>query len=146
MTRNLVRVNDAVAALLDGTMSVKDLDDEELAHGYPRAADGSFRGAPTVVPRSLHQRMVRELFDRANQKMKDKLIDVAEAMAEMATNPEYDPAVRLKAGQWVMERMMGKTPDVVVNVEEKRYEKMFDRIDRDAIIVDAEVVDDGREP
>lgn len=90
--------------------------------------------------------MVRELFERANQRLKDNLISVAESMADLATNPEMDPAVRLKAGQWVMERMMGKTPDVVVNVEEKRYEKMFDRIDRDAIVVEGEVLDDGREP
>lgn len=65
-------------------------------------------------------------------------------MTEIANNKELDAKVRLQASQWIVERLMGKTPDVQVNVEEKRYERMFNAMDR--TIVDAEVIDDGREP
>lgn len=145
--RGLVSVPPRVQALLDGEIAVEDLDDEELARGYPRASDGSFRCPPNVVPRVLHDRMVRELFSRAGAKLKQDLVKSVETMTEIAGNKELDPAVRIKAAQWVIERVMGKTPDVQVNVEEKRYEKVFERIYRgEGMVVNGDVIDDGREP
>ena len=129
--------------MLDGSLSVEDLDDEELARGYPRAEDGSFRGRPSVIPTSLHQRVQRELFARAGEKLRTNLIDAAETMASIAVNPELDPKVRMDAAKWVIERLMGKTPEVTVSVEEKAYQKLLDKMDRGAIPVDD--IGDGRE-
>jgi hypothetical protein len=132
-----------VQDLLDGTLSVEELDDEELARGYPRAEDGSFRGRPAVIPTAVHQRVQRDLFARAGEKLKTNLIDAADTMAKIAVNPDLDPKVRMDAAKWLIERLMGKTPDVSVTVEEKAYQRLLDKMDRGAIPVDE--VGDGRE-
>lgn len=141
--RGLITIPKRVQDLLDGTISVEDLDEEELARGYPRADDGTFRGRPTVIPTSLHQRIQRELFARAGEELKANLLKATATMTNIANNPEMDPKDRLKAAQWVIERIMGKMPDVTVSVDEKRYEKLLDRMDRGAIPMDED--GDGRE-
>lgn len=132
--------------LLDGTLDISELDEEELARGYPRAADGSFRNPPVIIPRAIHARMMRELFDRANIKLKENLTEAAETLVKIMSNPEYDPKLRADAAKWLIERTMGKTPDITVNVDEKRYEALFERIDRGAGIIEGEVVIEGYEP
>jgi hypothetical protein len=129
--------------LLDGTLSVEDLDDEELARGYPKAADGSFRGRPSVIPTAVHQRIQRELFARAGEQLRTNLVKAAETMASIAVDPDQDPKVRMDAAKWVIERIMGKTPEVSVTVEEKAYQRLLDKMDRGAIPVDE--MGDGRE-
>lgn len=143
-TLGKVSIPPRVQALLDGTIGVEELDDEELARGYLRAADGSFRGPPAIIPRAIHTRMMRELFDRAGAELRTNLIKVTKQMVSLATDPDVDPAVRLRASQFVIERLMGKTPDVQVSVDEKRYEKLLERMDREAIVIDVE--SDGRTP
>jgi uncharacterized protein YecE (DUF72 family) len=134
--------------LLDGTLDLAELDEEELARGYPRAADGSFRNPPVVIPRAIHARMMRELFERANQKLRENLTEATTTMTSIMNNTEYDPKVRMDAAKWVVERLMGKTPDVNVTIDEKRYEGLFNRIERSlgGEIVEGEIVDDGRQP
>jgi len=129
--------------LLDGTLSVEDLDDEELARGYPRAEDGTFRGRPAVIPTAVHQRVQRELFARAGEALKQNLVKAAETMASIAADADQDPKVRMDAAKWVIERIMGKSPEVTVQVEEKAYQKLLDKMDRNAIPLDE--LDDGRE-
>ena len=142
--RGLVSVPDRVQQLLDGRLDPADLDDEELARGYPRASDGSFRGAPSVVPRSLHDRMARELFSRANVSLRENLNKAVEAITQIALNEDNDPKIRFQASQWVVERVMGKTPDVQISVEEKRYQKLFEEMDRESVVIEGEIVEDGR--
>lgn len=141
--RGLVHIPPRVQDLLDGTINVEDLDDEELARGYPRAEDGSFRGRPTVIPTSLHQRIQRELFSRASQQLRESLLGVTETMTSIAQDKEVDPAQRIKAAQWVVERLMGKTPDVSIALDEKKYERVLAELDRGAIVWDVE--EDGRQ-
>jgi hypothetical protein len=157
VSRGLVSVPPRVQALLDGTLDVETLDDEELARGYPRAVDGSFRNPPVVIPRAVYARLQRELFERANRNLKENLGNAAAAMTRIINNEELDPKIRLDASKWLIERVMGKQPDITVNVDEKRFEKLFERLDRTGgygsgesgmygDIVEGEVVDDGREP
>jgi hypothetical protein len=147
VARGLISVPPRVQALLDGTLDISELDEEELARGYPRAADGSFRNPPVVIPRAIHARMMRELFDRANRTLKENLTDAANTMVTIMGNPELDPKIRLDASKWLIERIMGKTPDIQVNVDEKAYERLFERLERDAepVVVDGEVLN-GYEP
>lgn len=148
--RGLVAIPPRIQALLDGTLPVEELDEEELARGYPRASDGSFRNPPVVIPRAVYARLQRELFDRAGRELRENLVSAAETMTSIMLNPEIDAKVRMDAAKWLTERVMGKTPDVTVNVDEKRYEKLFERLERGASVdnvVEAEVVvTDGREP
>ena len=133
--------------LLDGTLDIGELDEEELARGYPRASDGSFRSPPVVIPRAIHSRMMRELFERANRQLRENLSDAAATMTSIMNNPENDAKVRMDAAKWLVERVMGKTPEVNVTIDEKRYENLFTRLEREAsIVVEGKVVMEGYEP
>lgn len=90
--------------------------------------------------------MMRELFERANLRLRENLTDAASVMAQIMNNSELDPKVRMDAAKWLIERVMGKTPDITVTVDEKRIDRLFERLERDANTIEAEVVMDGYEP
>ena len=90
--------------------------------------------------------MMRELFERANLKLRENLTDAAMTMTRIMNNEELEPKVRMDAAKWVIERIMGKTPDVTVNVDEKRIDKLFERLERGAGTIENEVAMDGYEP
>lgn len=127
-----------------------DLDEEELARGYPRASDGSFRAPPVVIPKLVHDRLIRELFSRADVELRGNLFAATKTMTDMATDENLDPKVRMQAATWVYERVRGKVPDVQVTGDVKQWEEVLEGVYRgprpDSTVVDAEVVDDGREP
>jgi len=139
-----VQVSARVDDFIAGRITVEELDDEELARGYPRSANGRFAVPPKVVPRALHTRMIRELFKRADVMLKKSLVDCVETLTEIATNPEAEHKDRIKASIFVLERVMGKTPEVVhVGVEEKPYQSILNKIDRDmesdSFVIEGEV-------
>ena len=109
--------------LCQGLISVKDLDDEELARGQCRGKDGNFANmAPRSIPKSIHDEMVRRLFERADEKLKANLIDVVDTMTSIAKGTAYEPADRIKAATWVFERVRGKNPEVIVHQQDKPWE------------------------
>ena len=115
--------------LAQGIISVDDLDDEELARGQCRGRDGKFAGLPPrQIPHGLHQRMVNELFKRADEKLQHSLINVVETMVEVANGDAYEPADRIKAATWIFERVRGKNPDVVIHSQDKPWEMALGHI------------------
>lgn len=115
--------------LLSGNISVQDLDDEELARGMCRDANGGFTGSPPrMVPKDMHDRMVRELFQRADQTLREGLLDAAESIVEIARGSAYEPADRIKAATWLWERLRGKVADVVVHTQDKPWEMVLSNI------------------
>lgn len=109
--------------LCQGIISVEDLDDEELARGQCRGKDGRFSAnPPRMIPKAVHDRMVSELFNRADEKLKQNLLDVVDTMTSIAKGTAYEPADRIKAATWVFERVRGKNPDVVVHQQDKPWE------------------------
>lgn len=91
------------------------LSPEELARGQIKAVDGSFRGAPPKwVPRAFMQACVKELMKRGRQLYQENYVDAIKVMLELAHDPEIDGSVRMRAAQFVIERIEGKTPDKVI--------------------------------
>jgi hypothetical protein len=136
-------------ALLDGTIDVSELDNEELARGYPKASDGSFRGRPPqVIPTALHNRMRKELFERAEVQLKKDLPDAAKFMSEIIADEEVDVKIRLDAAKWLIERVMGKNPTQIQISADAPFMELLEELHRDPgpdtdfIDVEAEVVDD----
>jgi len=146
--RNAVNVAPRVRDLLDGTISIEDLDDEELVRGYMRAKNGTFAGrAPRVVPKAIHDRMIRELFARADDMLRASLLDSVRVMSEVAADITATPGERLKAAQWIYERVRGKVPtDVHITGEMKPYEELLDDVHRGdpPIVIDQENAEDDR--
>jgi len=148
LLRNKVPVSPRVQALLNGQIDVEELDDDELVRGYMRSRDGSFKGRlPRVVPKAIHDRMIRELFARADDMLRSSLLDAVTVMSEVAADKNATPGERLKAAQWIYERVRGKVPtDVHITGEMKPYEELLDDVHRGAPIVDLGTVngDDDR--
>ena len=152
LERGQVIVSGRVQMLLNGTLSVDDLDDEELARGYPKAKDGTFRGVPPkVIPRAMHNAIRKKLFERAAEKLQMDLLDTVTYMGEVVRNTQIDPKTRLDAAKWIVERIMGKNPDRVEFSADKPFMELLEDIHRgpapkaiEATIVDAEIVEDPR--
>lgn len=121
-----VRVNPRMAAILRGEVDMSELDDEELARGQLRNKAGNFQGgAPQMVPREMYTRMMNELFKRANDQMKTNLVKAVEVLTAIATDENADPKDAMKAAQWIIERVMGKTPENVIVSQDKPWQSLL---------------------
>jgi len=125
-----IRVTGRYADFLAGEITVEDLDDEEVARGRLRAADGSFRGRPPVtIPQEMVQAMKREWLSRANARLAEALLENGiGTLTEIAGNPLVDPAVRVRAADLLMNRTMGKVPDKIEVAAEDPVETLFRKI------------------
>lgn len=125
-----VRVTGRYALLLNGVITVEDLDDEELSKGQLKAVDGTFRGRPPkVIPQELAQAMRREWLSRAEAKLREALYDGGiKTYVELAKDTSIDPSIRLRAADKIIERTMGKVPDKVEFAVEDPVETLFRRI------------------
>src|SRR6266545_1823255 len=107
-------VNERWAAYLAGELSVRDMDDEELERRRFRSRDGSFRGEPPrSVPRDFDQQVIRELHLRTDKEFAHDLMKVIREQKRLALEAERED-VRMRAGQYVIERVKGKVPDTVL--------------------------------
>lgn len=114
---------------LEGYITVDDLDEEELARGEVRGADGRFPATPSkVVPRSMHDEMIKELFARADEKLRTSLVDSVGVMQEIAMGSAYEPADRIKAAQWIYERMRGKVPTEIKVSQDEPWEMVVQEV------------------
>lgn len=90
---------------------VKGLSPEELARGQVMI-DGHFRGAPPKwVPQEFYHACVRELMRRGKQLYQENYLQAIEAMTAIATNGMFEAKDRIKAAQFVIERIEGKVPE-----------------------------------
>lgn len=127
-------LNTRLGKLLSGEITVDVLDNEELQHGAVKCDDGKFsiRAAYEAahLPRKIKGAMERELVKRADNRIKGAVLGAIERIVEIATSPASEDKDAFKAAQWLVERAMGKTPDVVHTVEQKKYEVVIENISR----------------
>lgn len=124
-----IRVRGRTAQLLAGELSVEDLDSEELARGYCKDKNGRFSGRPPmVVPRDLHDRMRKELLARGDALFAENYVDAVRTMADIAMNPAAEHKDRIRAAQYVIERVAGKVPDKVVLSASDPWQQIIDEI------------------
>jgi hypothetical protein len=85
---------------------------EELARGQLMDKDGRFMGRPpTFVPRAFHDACVRELLSRGRILYKENYVKAIQAMTEIAASKSAKESDRIKAAQFVIERLEGKVPE-----------------------------------
>ena len=130
--------------LMNGTLSVEELDDEECVRGQLRASDGSFRGRPPkAVPRELYLKMQSEAAKRWENKLKGMVDLSIEALGKLVTGGRSE-MVRYQAAVYLVERTMGKIPDKVqVSAEIKRWEDVASNILVD--LGEAKAIDEPKE-
>ena len=122
--------------LLDGTLTVADLDDEEVRRCKVRARDGSFnRGR--AVPSHLAQQFQSELLKRAQGKLREALPAAIMTLMELAQDPECPEAVRKSAADSIVNRVLGKAPETVNIKTDDHWGKLLG----EALDVDRELRD-----
>jgi hypothetical protein len=106
----------AVAALYPDK-PIEEWDNEELAHGRPRNADGSFTGTkPAWITRQVHEEAVRRFTEDVQSNMRGiiptALITVQMILESEETDKRGRPVVpygvKLDAAKWVVEHLVGK--------------------------------------
>lgn len=124
-----VRVSGRMAQFLAGEISVEDLDDDELARGQFRDANGGFSGRPNkMIPREVQQEMIRRLLSRGDELWRNGYNIAIKVHLEIAADPNNAPGDRLKAAQYLIERVAGKTPDRIHIAAEDPVETLFRQI------------------
>lgn len=85
---------------------------EELARGQLMDKHGTFTGRPpSYVPKAFHDACIRELLGRGRVLYKENYVKAIQAMTEIAGSKTAKEADRIKAAQFVIERLEGKVPD-----------------------------------
>jgi hypothetical protein len=119
---------DRVQKFMQGFLGVEELDDDELTGNFVRTDAGNpIKGKALGI--KFEQLMSKELHRRLNEYLKSKAPRMLEVMYEIADSDLVEPADRIKAAQWIAERVIGKTPEVLVHTTtEKPYEGILDSI------------------
>lgn len=95
--------------LRHGYIDVDDLSDDELNNAVGAV------GNKLTMSKELYQKIMARHFDRAQDMLREGLMPAILALRDIATNEEdiYDAADRNKAAMFIIERVMGKAPQVV---------------------------------
>ncbi len=100
--------------ILVGKNDVSDWTEEELQMGRRQSKNGTFSGRPpVVVPKAVHDELVKRTLNNAQEHMRQNLEGVVEVLVTIATGSGIEPKDRLKAISMIMDRVMGKVPDTV---------------------------------
>lgn len=124
-----VKINERQRQLQAGEINLDDLDEEELVRGRLKGPDGKFHGSGSdFVSRAMYQKMTSELFKRANDAMKTNLVDAVKTLTDIMNGAEMDPKDRMKAAQWIVERVMGKMPETVTVRQDAPWQSILTKV------------------
>lgn len=101
--------------LIDGDLTVEDLDDDELRLGRTKNAAGNFGGRPPkMLPATLVQAMQVEFRKRIQERLDETAETAINALLDVAANKKQAGVARVNAANSLLERVIGKVPDKVV--------------------------------
>lgn len=114
---------------MQGFIPIEDISDEEISGMFIYNDDGT-RVQSLSLGVKIHQQIAQELHRRMNRFLQTKTASMLSVMVDIAESELVEPADRIKAAQWVAERTLGKTPDVIIHsTTEQPYEAIFESID-----------------
>lgn len=96
---------------------VEEWDDEELARGRPRSADGTFRGAsPKWISRSVHEQALARFKGIVEGRMREETVNALTVVNQILSNDDTDEkgkplvnaSTKLQAAQFLIEHVVGK--------------------------------------
>lgn len=125
--------------LLDGQLTVADLDDEEITRMRVKAKDGSFAGTPRrSMPSHLAQGFHREAIKRANDKIRTAAPEAVQALLDIGRDPDVKESDRVRALTYIIDRGMGKVPETINVQKADEWSATMDEafkqgIDRDKV-------------
>lgn len=114
---------------MQGFLDISEITDEEIQGMFIYNNDGT-KCSSMVLGVKIHQQLASELHRRMNRFLQTKTASMLNVMVDIAESELVEPADRIKAAQWVAERTLGKTPDVIMHGKiEAPYEDIFQTID-----------------
>jgi hypothetical protein len=128
-------MDDENRLIAESILDLEDWDNEELIRGYKRNRNGRFGEAPKYISREIQQEAFRRLIGRGERKMKQAYIEAVEQLVHLARSADSEKT-RLDAIKTLMERVVGKVPDVVHVSREQPWEAML----ADAIVPLSEAI------
>lgn len=106
------KVPERYQQLIDGVITVDDLDDDEIARGQLRDTNGNFTGsAPKAIPWVMHDALRASMERRIQRQLMSKMTEVTDALLQIATYEGYGTEARVKAMALIFDRALGKVPD-----------------------------------
>lgn len=100
------------AKLLDGTITVRDLDDDEIAKMRVKQKDGTF-GPGRRLPSHLAIAFQQEGIRRANDMFRTAAPQAVKRLLEIAADPDTRDGDAIRALSVVLDRALGKTPETI---------------------------------
>jgi hypothetical protein len=115
--RMLLTVSKNTGDIIDGIEDLSSWSDEELARGQRRSKNGNFVGKPpNVVPRAVHDEIVRRRMDKAYELLRTATYDAVALLHDVVTDLVAPLPERLKAAQLILDRTLPKNEKLNVNV------------------------------
>jgi hypothetical protein len=141
--RAIVRMGTMNTRILTGQEDLSTWEDEELKRGCRRNKNGIFQGiSPTIVPKVLHDELVRRTLARSEELMRENLYDAIQALVDIIKGADTEDKDRIKAIEIIMNRVMGKEPmKVEVAAMKSRFEEAFEAMlvpEEDDQVIDAD--------
>lgn len=103
-----------IQKFMQGLLLPEELEDDEVQGGFVRNEDGQPIKS-RLLGVKFEQQIAKELHNRLNRFLQSKASSMLSVMVDVAENDLYEAADRIKAAIWVSERVMGKTPEVIVH-------------------------------
>jgi hypothetical protein len=107
---------DRVQQFMQGILTPDELADDEVKGQFVRGDDG-IPVSTAKLGMKFQAILNKELLVRMNNYIKSKAPRAIEVMYEVADSDVYEAADRIKAAQWLAERVIGKVPDVTLHGE-----------------------------
>ena len=112
-----------------GIIPVSELSDEEIARQQVRMDDGTFSQTSPMLSARILNAMKAEFFARADRFLRENVMDMLKEMRNIATSQVAEDKDKIAAAQWLIERSMGKTPDVLItNKTDTPFENMMGEV------------------
>lgn len=125
----------------NGKIPWETLDDEEVSRLQLKRQDGTWNTGPKprVVPHALAKAHAQALVARNDKYTREVLLKSTQTFIDVMEDKNAAPADRMRAAQYLQERVIGKVPDKVqMTAEVKPWEGVVENI-----LVDVEGPDEG---
>jgi hypothetical protein len=120
---------DRVQKFVQGLLDPADLSDDEICGSYILNDDGHKIGT-SELRQKFQPKFNKELSRRLNDLLRGKSPRALEVIFEIIDSDLVEPADRLKASQWWIERIIGKTPEVLLHAAtDKPFEAVFEQME-----------------
>lgn len=124
--RRIEEQKERVRALREEEQFAHDLSQRGL-QTMPQAIRKLYRQNPNNPKISaLYDSMVKELYERTDDKLKAALLPAVDKMVDLLECG--DEKTELRAATWLIERLRGKTPEVIEHRQEKPFEVVLHRL------------------